>query len=136
MPTPDLAPSELDLEVDRVHRGNCPQCGGPGPVDLHSHYRVWSAFYMTRWMEQRILACAACARKAQRKSIGYCLLLGWWGIPWGLFMTPVQVVKNIRASVRAGKSTGPSKQMIEAIRAHRGAQAHAIGDVVLRKTGS
>jgi hypothetical protein len=24
-------------------------------------------------------------------------VIGWWGFPWGLFMTPVQIFRNIAA---------------------------------------
>jgi hypothetical protein len=32
-------------------------------------------------------------------SLPYCLvtfLLGWWGIPWGIFLTPVVIWRNLR----------------------------------------
>jgi anti-anti-sigma factor len=33
----------------KVHQGMCPKCGGSGPVDVHTSYRVWSALvHMTK----------------------------------------------------------------------------------------
>ena len=33
--------------------------------------------------------------EAQLGGVVYSLLLGWWGVPWGLVMTPVQVWRNL-----------------------------------------
>src|SRR5262245_1613216 len=41
---PDQLVSE---QVWKVHQGVCPRCGGRGPVDVHTSYRVWSALVLT-----------------------------------------------------------------------------------------
>jgi hypothetical protein len=41
-------------------------------------------------------------------SIPYCmitLLLGWWGVPWGIFLTPVIVWRNLRGGHAYNEST-------------------------------
>jgi hypothetical protein len=93
----------LDMPAKQVaeltawtHAGACPQCRGPGPVDMRISYRVWSAFVLTSWSSHQLLACQACGAKAQWKDLAYCLVLGWWGFPFGLVVTPIQVVRNLR----------------------------------------
>jgi hypothetical protein len=41
----------------------------------------------------------------------FSLLLGWWGIPWGLLVTPVQIARNIGGLMRRRDETGPTKQL-------------------------
>ena len=47
----------------QVHQGNCPQCDGPGPVDVHTSYRVYSVVMMTSWSSRPLVACARCGTK-------------------------------------------------------------------------
>src|SRR6185436_14736942 len=82
-------------EIIRLHQGNCPRCNGPGPVDVHRAYRVWSAMVLTSWSTVPVLGCRSCARKSQLGGAAFCLFLGWWGIPWGLVLTPIQITRNL-----------------------------------------
>src|SRR5262245_24406322 len=85
-----IAPDVIYNSVSQVHRGACPRCHGPGPVDVHTSYRVWSALIVTQWQSFQHIACRSCGVKAQIGDGLLSLLLGWWGFPWGLVMTPVQ----------------------------------------------
>ena len=40
----------------RIHSGQCPKCQGPGPVDVHKAFSVWSAIAMTSWKTQPVIA--------------------------------------------------------------------------------
>jgi hypothetical protein len=31
--------------------------------------------------------------------VGLSLLLGWWGVPWGLFWTPASILRNVRGGI-------------------------------------
>ncbi len=35
--------------------------------------------------------------------MGFSLLAGWWGAPFGLVLTPVQLVRNAIALMQSGK---------------------------------
>src|ERR1051326_9155054 len=85
----------LERKVEEVWRGNCPKCTGLGPVDVHRTYEVWSALVLTRWTTQAHVSCKSFATKKQLGSAALSLVLGWWGFPWGLILTPVQVTRNI-----------------------------------------
>jgi hypothetical protein len=41
------------------------------------------------------VVCRPCGVKSQLGNAALSLLTGWWGIPWGLIMTPIQVTRNI-----------------------------------------
>jgi hypothetical protein len=43
--------------------------------------------------------------------MGFSLALGWWGIPWGLLVTPVQIARNIGALMSRRDETGPTPQL-------------------------
>jgi hypothetical protein len=86
---------QIDQRVWELHHGNCPRCGSPGPVDMHKAHKVWSALVLTSWNSSPALACRSCAVKRQVGAALFSGVFGWWGFPWGLIMTPVQVVRNI-----------------------------------------
>src|ERR1700761_9331077 len=89
-PLDHLTPQEIQSHIDHARAGPCRACGGPGPIDLHHSYRVYSVVVLTSWSTQNHFVCRACARKAQLKSLGFSALLGWWGFPFGFVLTPVQ----------------------------------------------
>lgn len=102
--------------VDDVHRGTCPKCNGPGPVDLQTHYTVWSALVMTSFATRTQIACHGCGQKSRALSSVGALFLGWWGLPWGLIMTPVQIIRNIHGLMSARPSDRPSASLESALR--------------------
>jgi hypothetical protein len=99
--------AEVERETRAVHQGNCPKCKGPGPVDIHTSHMVYSALVFTRWSSHPIMACRSCGRGQQIKHALFSSVLGWWGFPFGLLITPVQVGKNLGAIL--GMS-GPSPE--------------------------
>lgn len=89
-------PDDVVLDsVREVHMGLCPVCGGSGPVDLHTSHEIWSLLLLTSWKSIPRISCRSCGVKRQVSGLFFSLFAGWWGIPWGIFMTPVQIVKNV-----------------------------------------
>jgi hypothetical protein len=41
----------------------------------------------------------------------FCLLLGWWGFPFGLILTPVQIIRNLWAIFCGPDPRYPSKAL-------------------------
>jgi hypothetical protein len=110
-------PDELiQKQVAAVHQGDCPKCGRPGPVDVHVSHRVWSAIHVTSWKSRAHVSCRVCGVKSQIGDILYSLLLGWWGMPFGLVMTPVQIGRNILGMIRGPDPAGPSPQLEQMVR--------------------
>jgi hypothetical protein len=109
---------ELEREVRAVHQGNCPKCQGPGPVDVHTSHKVASAIVFTRWSSHPIIACRSCGKKQQLKHALYSFFLGWWGFPFGLIATPVQVIKNFGGllGLSGPNPENPSPALARAVR--------------------
>lgn len=111
-----LPAADVALHVAKVHRGNCPQCDGQGPVDVHTSHRVWSALVMTQWSSRPLICCQRCGTKRKLGDAAFSLVLGWWGFPWGLIMTPVQVVKNVAGAFGGPNPDQPSAQLEKQLR--------------------
>jgi hypothetical protein len=106
-----LPPDLVRERTQSIYHGACPKCHGAGPVDVHVSYQIWSAVFLTSWKNTPQICCRPCGVRTQLGNAAFSLLLGWWGIPWGLIMTPVQVVRNIVAIVRGSSADGPSASL-------------------------
>jgi hypothetical protein len=114
-----------------VHQGECPKCGRPGPIDVHVSHRVWSAIHLTSWKSRPQLSCRTCGVKAQLADTMFSLAFGWWGVPFGLILTPVQVGRNIAGMFFGPNSAKPSPALERIVRhdiAHRAAMIQATVD--------
>jgi len=110
-------PDDLVQEhILSVHAGNCPKCNGRGPVDVHTSYRVWSALVLTSWSSRPRVSCRSCGRKQQASDAFFCFLFGWWGFPWGLILTPVQVTRNVIGLFKTPDPTRPSATLGSVVR--------------------
>lgn len=117
--------AEVEKYLGSVHRGNCPKCSGPGPVDVHTSYRVWSALFLTSWSSRPAICCQTCGHKKMLGDAVFSLFLGWWGFPWGILITPVQIVRNIVGLFRKPDPSTPSPALEKMIRLNLAAQALA-----------
>ena len=104
----DIPFEVVDEAMLNVHRGDCPLCEGPGPVDVHMSHEVWSALVMTSWKSIPHICCQSCGQKKRLVSLLGSLLLGWWGFPWGIIMTPIQIIRNIVDMVALPDTSEPS----------------------------
>jgi hypothetical protein len=120
-----LPDSAIQEQVLKVHQGRCPKCGGPGPVDVHMYYRVWSALVLTSWNNNQQISCRGCAVKTQLGSALFCLLLGWWGFPWGLVMAPVQIIRNLDGAANPPDPSRPSPKLERLLRVNIASQVAA-----------
>jgi hypothetical protein len=84
---------------------------------------VWSAFVLTRWTTTAQVSCRACATKSQLGGMLFSAVLGWWGFPWGLILTPVQITRNIVSMSTRGDPSKPSDQLRKLVMVQIGAQA-------------
>jgi hypothetical protein len=112
---PQLPPDTVKQQASSIYHGACPKCQGPGPVDVHTSYRIWSALVLTSWNNTPQISCKRCGVKRQAGSAVFSFLFGWWGFPWGLLMTPVQVTRNIIGAFRSSPATGPSPALEHAV---------------------
>lgn len=106
----------VSTRVNAVHQGNCPQCQRTGPVDIHLSHTIWSALLVTSHGSRTQLSCTPCGRKAKVKATVGCFFLGWWGFPWGVLGTPVQISKNLWGLSRPPSPFVPSSQLEKVVR--------------------
>lgn len=111
--------------VLRTHQGLCPKCGGAGPVDVHVQHQVWSALVLTSWKSSPQISCRPCGVKSQLVGSAFSLVLGWWGFPWGLLVTPIQIGRNVAGMLRGHDPLRPSPKLEKAIRMTLAAKAVA-----------
>jgi hypothetical protein len=102
--------------IHSMRDGNCPVCGGPGPIEVYTSYRVWSALLLTNWSNRPRISCKKCATKAQLGGLAFSSVLGWWGFPWGLIMTPVQIIRNIGGMLSSKDTRAPSPQLVKLLK--------------------
>jgi len=112
----------VNARVWEIVNGQCPVCSGPGPVNLHKGYRVWSGLFITSRSTRLHICCRSCATRARLKDAAYSLLLGWWGFPWGLIYTPIQIGRNLVAISRA-EDGGPAPELAQFVRGQLAAQS-------------
>ena len=104
-----VAPAVVDAQIEAVRNQPCPTCRGRGPLAIYHSHRVYSLIVYTSWSTRTHFCCRACARKEQAKALAFCTLAGWWGVPWGVFVTPWQIIRNIDGLVR--NRDRPSKEL-------------------------
>jgi len=126
----DIPDAIVREQVWQIHQGTCPKCGGAGPVDVHVTHRVWSAVFLTSWKSTPEISCCSCGRKGQWVGVASSALLGWWGFPWGVVFTPIQIAKNLAAIARPADASTPSPQLEKMVR------MKMAGNVVSRSAAS
>ena len=99
-------------QAKKINAGACPKCGGPGPVDVLYSHTVWSALVMTSYKSNPEVSCGACGRKAKATALVFSALFGWWGFPFGLFLTPIQVARNLFGMFGGPKLGHPSADLL------------------------
>ena len=113
----DQIPDDVLQKYAReIHQGPCPSCKGAGPVDVHMSHFIWSALVLTSWSSTPNLSCRSCGVKSQAIGATLSTLLGWWGFPWGIIMTPVQIIKNIFGMIKKPDPARPSAQLMQQAR--------------------
>ena len=111
--TIEIPEKVIAYEASRIWKGNCPICDGEGPTDIHTAHSVWSAIVITRWVSLPQVSCKSCGRKQMYVGILKSTLLGWWGFPWGIFITPAQIIRNIFGIVAPPDPSKPSKELLK-----------------------
>jgi len=89
-------PANTILEtIEHLDRSGCPQCKKPGTIEVHTSHLIWSALILTSWSSRPKVCCRRCGIKSQLGNAALSMVIGWWGFPWGLIMTPVQIGRNV-----------------------------------------
>ncbi|MEM7511932.1 MAG: hypothetical protein AAF388_13435 [Bacteroidota bacterium] len=92
-----ISEDELEELKKLIYHSACPDCGEQ--VDLLGSAivtEVVSAIAFTSYSQNLVIACPKCLRKRKNKALLKTILLGWWGIPFGVFRTIQAVIEFIQ----------------------------------------
>ena len=120
-----LPESLVSKHVQLIYAGPCPKCNGTGPVDVHTSHSIWSLVFLSSWKSQPQISCRTCGVKSQILGTLSSLLFGWWGFPWGLLVTPIQISKNVIGIIKNPGQLHPTEKLHKQVRLILGAQALA-----------
>jgi hypothetical protein len=115
--------SVVDAKTWELYNGRCPKCSGPGPVTLHPSYRVFSVLVLTSSSTRQNICCRRCATRERLKDAAFSFACGWWGFPWGLIYTPVQIGRNLAAIARTEELSRPPEELARLVRLQLAAAA-------------
>ncbi len=76
----------------------CPLCGNKtSKLNGTIMHTAKSFIFFSSFRKEPIIGCPDCLDKKNNDSILSTALLGWWGIPFGLFKTPFYIYDNIKS---------------------------------------
>lgn len=110
-----VPPQLIAQEAMKIRQSSCPICSGPGPVEVFTEHKIWSAIYLSCSSSRAFLCCRACGRKKQLMATLFCGTLGWWSLN-GLILTPFQIIANLSAMLKAPNPTYPSLELEKIVR--------------------
>ncbi len=106
----------VDQLAHEIRLSECPVCNKRTGVEIYKSYFVYSLVIITSWKEKPLLCCKSCGRKNQIIDLLASSVLGWWGFPFGLIVTPVIIIANLVALTKDASSAPPSKALKERAR--------------------
>lgn len=113
----DLVPEAQAVAMaHKIRREPCASCGGYDGVEIFKSYFIYSLFIYTSWREKREIVCRRCGRSNQRWDFFKSLLVGWWGVPFGILATPILLIKNIIEMRKDPTVLPPSDDMMQTAR--------------------
>ena len=93
----ELTESELNELKYKIINLPCPDCGSQSTPLVGSLIRTVKSFiFMTSYAKTPVITCKFCSNKRKKNAIITTLLLGWWGIPYGIFKTPISLLATLR----------------------------------------
>ena len=113
----DIPKEEIFQHACRIKEGACPGCScSKSKVEARKSYRIWSVVHISVFSTQTRICCHSCARKENFRSLMFCAAFGWWGFPWGVGITPVQIISNIVEMFKSRSGAKPSDDLLQAAR--------------------
>lgn len=111
----EIPETEIYNRALDIKNGPCPACRGRSTkIEVRKSYWVWSALLFTRWGTTSKVCCKKCGMQSNLGSLAANVFLGWWGIPWGILITPAQIFSNIVAMFRRFDDLKPSDELLQA----------------------
>lgn len=109
--TKEMTDSERKAFEFKIVNLPCPECGNNDSELEGSLIRtVMSFIVLTTYKKEHVISCTNCKKRLKKSALTKTVLLGWWGIPWGIFRTPHALVM---AMIESTKGELISKQVLD-----------------------
>ena len=93
--TKELTESEVNELKTKISKLTCPDCGQSRSPLIGTLIREVKSFIVfTHYKKTPLILCQACADKKRKNAMTTTVLLGWWGIPFGLFRTSHALISS------------------------------------------
>ena len=94
--TKELTEIEVNELKSKIINLPCPDCGQRSFPLIGSFIRTVKSFIIiTSYKKSPVIVCQSCLNKRRKNAMISTLLLGWWGIPFGLFRTPIALIASL-----------------------------------------
>lgn len=100
----------LDRYLRAVYEGDCPQCGGPGPLDVYGATRGWIDMRIVLGERLPPISCRSCGAKTELRAVLKSAALSWW-LPFELILMPLSISQSILRMAMKRRQSGPSPQL-------------------------
>jgi hypothetical protein len=109
----DIPAQQIANTTRAMWAGVCPRCRKQrSKVDVRAHYWAWSAIFITRFGHGSQVCCRHCGVKITLRSLATTLLFGWWGVPFGLLLTPQKIFQNLDELFRSDRQPSAALEKI------------------------
>lgn len=96
-----LSAGEIEEYCALIQAAPCPICySSTTPLNATVTSKVSSFIFLTTWKEELVIACPNCLDKLTESATSHSIIVGWWGLPWGIIRT----VKAIRSNKKMARS--------------------------------
>ena len=96
-----LSEPEIEEYCALIQAAPCPIChSATKPLNATVTSKVSSFIFLTTWKEELAIACPSCLDKLSEDATSHSIIVGWWGIPWGIIRT----IKAISSNKKLAKS--------------------------------
>jgi len=94
--TKEITEIEINELKSKIVKLPCPYCGQRSFPLIGSFVRTVKSFVIfTSSKKIAVIACKSCLKERIKKAMITTSLLGWWGIPMGLFRTPIALIASL-----------------------------------------
>lgn len=105
----------------------CPKCYSTHqPLKAAIISKVLSMLVLTTWEKRFVIVCPTCLAKLLREASNITVLLGWWGLPWGIIRT-IRALNSNRKMLETGH-TLHSNELLKAFVARNLGRIEAVKD--------
>jgi hypothetical protein len=96
-----LSEAEIEEYCALIQAVPCPICHSAAePLNATVTSKVSSFIILTTWKKELAIACPKCLDKLSESATSHSIIVGWWGIPWGIIRT----IKAISSNRKMAKS--------------------------------